>query len=253
MLIRDSTNMQLRLDRFTFQNDQRCFVEFASEEQAQKAVQTLNEAEFMHRNLIVAPLKEDFVWGSTSEKATGRNPRFFHIQDMSPSEALKPLLEGRRKMFSVQTPGWGEPNSSVSHNKIANQHIQEHLGKFGIEAVSGLAPFHGDKKSHPRMLCYIDFTTKSGADQAVQTVHETDIDGRKIWLTQPIMAPWRAHQVGKVDQALLGELQEKGLASTEPYEDNFVNSDRTKGANYHKMTRTGRQEAITAGKAKVAA
>jgi hypothetical protein len=237
-----STNLQLRLDRFTFHNDKRCFIELASEEQAKKAIEILHDTEFMHNNIVVLPLKEDFVWGSGKDKVNGHLSRFFHENETSPSEALKPLLEGRRMLFSVQPPGWVETHSSIGHNKYATKVIEDHLGKYGIEAIGGLQPFYGDMKPHPRMLCFLDFTTKSGADQAVQAVHDTDIEGRKVWLRPSVLAPWRAHQIGKVDQALLAQLQEKGLASTEPYEDNFVKSDQKKGEKNYKTTRIQRVE-----------
>jgi RNA recognition motif-containing protein len=244
-----STNLQLRLDRFSFQNDKRCFIEFASEEQAQKAIDTLHGAEFMDNKLVVLPLKEDFVWGDVRDQDSGRNSRYFYDQDANASEALKPLLEGRRMLFSVQPPGWLDASSSVGHNKFAKQVIEENFGKYGVEAIGGLQPFHGDMKPQPRMLCFIDFTTKRGADQAVEAVHDTDIHGRRVWLQQSILAPWRAHQIGKVDQELLAQLQEQGLAPKTLYEDNFVNSDRKRGKENFNTTRTQRIEKKRAQKA----
>jgi RNA recognition motif-containing protein len=232
--------LQVRLDRFTLQNDARCFVELASEEQAQKAIKVLNETEFMHGKILAMPLKEDFVWGAVHEKDSTRSSRYFYENQMSPAEALKPLIEGRRRLLSVQTPGWLSEYSSVGHNEHALKVIEEHFGKYGIEAISSLQPFYGDKKLKPRMLCSLDFTSKSGADQATEALHDTSIQDRKIWLQPTKMSPWRAHQVGKIDQALLAELQEKGLASEETYEDNFVKSDQKKGQKNYKTTRAAR-------------
>ncbi|KAF2833446.1 hypothetical protein CC86DRAFT_461812 [Ophiobolus disseminans] len=233
----DITHMQLRLDRFTFHNSSMCCIELASEEQAQRATGELDNIELLRRKIRVKPLREDFVWGSTAEQA---HSRYFDEHEISPSEALRPLLEGRRMLFSVQPPGWGEPNSSVDHNKIAKQVLVDHLEKFGIETTGALQPFYGDLKQTPRMLCFLDFKTKGGADQAVQAIHETDIQGRKVWLQQAVLAPWRAWQIGRVDQAVLAELQEKGLASKEPYEDKFMNSDRKEGGKNFKATRIQR-------------
>jgi RNA recognition motif-containing protein len=242
--------LQLRLDRFTFQNDHRCFIEFASEEQAQKAIETLNGVEFMDNKLVVKPMREDFVWKRpVPEDGGGYDGRHFYDQGANASEALKPLLEGRRMLFSVQPPGWEEQDSSVRHNKFAKQVIDERFGKYGIEAISSLAPFFGDMKPHPRMLCFLDFTTKEGAQQAAEAIHETEIHGRKVWLKPSILAPWRAHQIGKVVPALLAELQEKGIASKSPYEDNFVKSDRKKGRKNFNTTRTQRVEKKKAEKA----
>jgi RNA recognition motif-containing protein len=232
----------MKIDRFTFHNDSRCYIELASEEEARKAIELLHDTEFMHRTIRVTPVKEDFVWGTEGKREDGRRSRFLIANARGPSEALKPLFEGRRMMFSVQPPGWTAEDSSISLNKFGASVIEEHLGKYGIEAIGSLQPFFGDKGSHPRMLCLMDFTTKSGADQAVQAVHETDIKGRKVWLRPSVQAPWRAHQVGKVDAGLLAELQAKGLASTEPYEDNFVNSDQRKGTKNYKTTRIQRVE-----------
>lgn len=236
--------MQFRLDRFTLQNDGRCFIEFAHEDQAQKAVRELNGTEFMHNEVVAAPLKEDFVWGATGANDKGKDysPRFFYENETSVSEALKPLLEGRRMMFSVQTPAWGKPNSSAGHNSLATQVVEETFGKYGIETISALHPFWGDKQRLPRMLCFLDFKTKGGADQAVQEVHDTEIQGRKVWLRLSVLAPWRAHQVGKLDQTLLSRLQEQELASKEPYEDNFLDSDRRRGKENYKKNKDARTQ-----------
>lgn len=92
-----------------------------------------------------------------------------------------------------------------------------------------MAPFYGDLKKKPQFLCFIDFETKGGADQAAEAFDNKEIEGRKVRLQPCKLAPRRAHQIGKVDKALLIQLQEKGLASTEPYEDKFVKSVRAKG------------------------
>jgi RNA recognition motif-containing protein len=249
-LIVYSTNSQLRLDRFTFFNDKRFFVEFASEEQAQMALETLDGVEFMDKKLSVKPLKKDFVWGRVTHPDSGRSSRFFYEHDAA--EGLKPLLEGRRMIFSVQPPGWLEDDSSVRHNKFALEVIEEYLGKYGVEAIGGMSPFFGDMKPHPRMLCLLDFTTTRGAEQAVEAIHETEIHGRKVWLQSSVASSWRAHQIGKVAPALLAELQEKGNASTTPYEDNFVKSDQKKGRENYHTTRTQRVEKKKARKAEEA-
>jgi RNA recognition motif-containing protein len=229
--------LQLRLSRFSFQNDARCFVELASEQQAQKAVEVLNNTEFMFSTIIAAPLKADFVWGPLP---TESDSQFFYENLTSPAEAIKPLLEGRRRLISVQTPGWLSEHSSVGHNAHAKKILEEHFGPYGIETISSLQPFHGDKQLRPRMLCFMDFTTKEGAEQAQQAIHDTFIETRKVWVQPSVMAPWRAHQVGRVDPELLAKLQEAGLASLEPYEDNFVNSDQKMGKKNYKTTRAQR-------------
>lgn len=230
------------MDRFTFHNNGLCFVELSSEEEAQKALKVLHETKSEKSEWKAAPVKKDFVWGSypgTNKTGEGVS-RFFVDEGTNASEALRPLIEGRRKLFAVQPPGWGPEQSSAGHNKKARQVVQDHFGKYGIETISKMEPFFGDKLSHPRMLCFIDFTTKDGADQAAEN-HDPEIEGRKVWLSPVVMAPWRAHQVGKVDAALLAELQEKGLASKETYEDKFGKSDRKYGAENYNTTRTQRE------------
>jgi RNA recognition motif-containing protein len=112
--------MQLGLDRFTFKNGRQCFIELGSEQEAQKAIAELNNAALLGQVLIVKALKHDFVWGShkeTSEELI--TSRFFDETTTSALEAVKPLLESRRMMLSVQTPGWGNEHSTVGHNRIA--------------------------------------------------------------------------------------------------------------------------------------
>lgn len=239
-----STNIQLNLDRFNFHNNGMCSVELSSREEAQKAVKALRGIVFKDSNLKAEPAKEDFVWGSRDKynsKAGETGSRYFVDEGANASEALRPVFEGRRKMFSVQPPGWLSENSSVGHNAKARQVIQDHFSKYGIESVSKMEPFFGDKLSHVRMLCFIDFATKDGADRVVEEFENAEIDGRKVAFRSVVMAPWRAHQVGKVNAALLAELQEKGLASKETYDDKFDDSDRKKGAKNFNTTRMQRE------------
>lgn len=215
-----------------------CFIELSSEEEARKAVKALHNTEFKNGHWKAVPVKGDFVWAkSKSGEMASRN---FIDEDSNASEALRPLIEGRRKLFRVQPPGWGQANSSSGHNELARRFIRDHLSKFGIETISSMEPFFGDKLSHPRILCSIDFTTRDGADQATKYL-EPEIEGRKVELLPAKLAPWRAHHVGKVNAALLAELQEKGLAPKETWEDKFENSDRKKGANNYHTTRIQRK------------
>jgi hypothetical protein len=212
----------------------------ANEQQAQKALRVLHDSEFMHNHIIAMPLKEDFVWGPVLEVDGRRSSRFFYVDRTSPSEALKALLEGRRRLLSVQTPGWTSEGPFTRHSVHAYQVIDDHFGPYGIEAISTLQPFYGDKQLQPRMLCSLDFTTKEGAEQAEQAIHDTIIEGRKVWVQPTRLAPWRAHQIGRVDPELLARLQEKGIAPMEIYEDNFVDSDQRKGKLNYRTTRAQR-------------
>lgn len=160
------------------------------------------------------------MWGSRPE---GRSPTaaYVHDEGNNAAEALKPLLEGRRFMLQVQTPGWPR-RENESSNKAAERIVIEHMGPFGIESIGDFRPFLGDKKPQPRMLCMIDFATQEGAEKAVEAINDTIIEGRKTILRPSNMAPWRAHQVGKVSPDLLKQLQEKDLAPLETYEDKFT-------------------------------
>lgn len=216
----------MHIDRFSFTNGVVNIIEFDNEHQAQETVQSLNGQNFMGKELRISRLKDKPVSNSTSNsnatKRLGKLPRTFAVDEVSISEAVKPLLEGRRMMLSVETPGWGEPHSTFNHNRIAKEKIEQYLGQYGIEACSSLRPFHGDYASQPRMLCFLDFETTAGAEQAVQAVHDTEIDGRKVWLKPSQLAPWRAHQIGKWDKAALKELQAAGVAPLETHENKAV-------------------------------
>ncbi|CAO2658501.1 Nn.00g062240.m01.CDS01 [Neocucurbitaria sp. VM-36] len=180
---------------------------------------------FLNHTITARPLSKAFVWNRQVDPTTlpYSGSRYFYEEGSGPSDALRPLFEGRRMMLSVQTPGWGAQDVNLStRNKTAMAIIDQYLSKYDIESVGGLHPFYGDKKGNPRLLCFIDFKTKAGADQAVAEVHDTEIEGRRTWIQPSAPAPWRAHQIGKVDKALLAELQEKGLASRETYNDKFI-------------------------------
>ncbi|KAF2127385.1 hypothetical protein P153DRAFT_295453 [Dothidotthia symphoricarpi CBS 119687] len=220
----DIKRMQLRLDRFTFHNDTICFVELANEKQAQDAANRLNGKILLEKSVTVStPLKDGFVWkqGWQPDSETSGSRYFLHEDDAAPHEAIKPLLEGRRVMFSVMTPGWGDGITST-RQKASREILHKHLDKYGIEAISGLSPFLGDKRPSPRLLCFIDFETKEGATSAMEALHETEIEGRKVWIKPSEIAPWRAHHFGKVNQSVLATLQEKGLAPQELNEDLFI-------------------------------
>jgi hypothetical protein len=119
-------------------------------------------------------------------------------------------------MLQVQTPGWS------NKNKANREAINKHLGSFGIEAIGGTSSFYGDKKPEPRILCFLDFATKEGAEAAIKAIHGTEIEGVRVSLRLSRLAPWRAHQVGKFDMAALQKLQKAGLAPTETHPDKFI-------------------------------
>ncbi|KAI4950471.1 hypothetical protein J4E91_004354 [Alternaria rosae] len=218
----------MRLDRFTFQNDTMCFVELGSGAEAAKVISELQDVEIQRKNLKVKPLKDDFVWGPVQEKRDQPYPTryFFDEGTAAALEAVRPLLEGRRLMVRVQTPGW-TPNAGISKQKQNAQRIlDEYFAKHGtIERISDFSPFYGDKKAEPRLVCFIDFATKEGADKAIENIHNKEIEGHLTWLTRSETNQWRSHQIGKVAPEALKQLQESGVApkDEELYEDKFVN------------------------------
>ncbi|KAL1797315.1 hypothetical protein ACET3X_003921 [Alternaria dauci] len=220
--------LQLRIDRFSFQNDTKCFVELGSEAEATKVTEELNRATEEHPTMVVKPLKADFDWKKVGQqKAKPFGPRYFYDEGTAAYDAIRPLLERRRIILSVMTPGWS-PNTRISVARSnAEAIIERYFGKYGIESISDISVFYGDKKIKPRMLCTIDFKTKEGAENAVNDHHETQIEGRLTQLTHSEPAAWRLHQIQKVaGPEALKTLQESGVVpeGKEIYEDKFVNS-----------------------------
>ncbi|KAI4629208.1 uncharacterized protein J4E88_000853 [Alternaria novae-zelandiae] len=219
---------RMRLDRYTFQNDTRCFAELGSEAEAAKVIAELNDAELQRKKLIVRPLKDDFIWGPVQDKRDHKYATryFFDEGPAAALEAVHPLLEGRRLMVRVQTPGWTSNTSIGKQKQNALRILDEQFAKHGtIERISDFAPFYGDKKKEPRILCFIDFATKEGADKAIENIHDTEIEGRLTWLTRSETNQYRSHQIGKVAPEALKQLQERGVApkDEELHEDKFVN------------------------------
>ncbi|XP_014560857.1 hypothetical protein COCVIDRAFT_88443 [Bipolaris victoriae FI3] len=215
--------MQMRVDRFTFHNDTMCFVELGSPEEAQRAVKKLNQAKLQNKSIVVKPLKDDFYWGH--QETTKHSPygsRFFNDEGDAAQEALRPLAEGRRMVLSVKTPGWSPKSRITEARQNAIKIIEENFGKYGVERVSDMSVFFGDKKENPRLLGWIDFKTKEGAEQAAVEKHNTEINGRLVWLQASNPSKWRVQQYSKSAPQLVQELQEKGTVSKEMYEDKFV-------------------------------
>ena len=218
----------MRLDRYSFQNDTRCFAELGSEAEAAKIIAELNDAEIQRKKLIVRPLKDDFVWGPVQDKRDHKyGTRYFFDEGPAAAlEAVRPLLEGRRLMVRVQTPGWTSNASIARQKQNALRILEEQFAKHGtIERLSDFAPFYGDKKKEPRILCFIDFATKEGADKAIENIHDTQIEGRLTWLMRSETNQYRSHQIGKVAPEALKQLQERGVAPKDEdlHEDKFVN------------------------------
>ncbi|RAR12621.1 cytochrome P450 [Stemphylium lycopersici] len=215
--------LQMRVDRFSFQNDSYCFLELGSQKEVDDATKLLDKIVLHGKPIIAQPLKSDFQWGLIAKSQSPYGSRYFLDEGNAADDALLPLVEGRRMFLSVQTPGWA-PKSTVSGAKdYSIEVIQQNFDKYGIERLSDLSLFHGDKKANPRMLCMVDFTTKDGAERAAAEHHDTVIQDRLVWLRPCEPAPWRVHQFSKFAPKLVADLQEKGTFTKEAYEDKFVN------------------------------
>ncbi|KAH7084727.1 hypothetical protein BKA63DRAFT_1569 [Paraphoma chrysanthemicola] len=197
-----AVRLQMRLDRFSFENDKRCFVELATEDEAKRALQYLNRTLFMEQEILVTPMKKAFIWGPEREAHSILATRFFYPDILSPKAALAPLIEGRRIQLRVQPPGWKRPDGSDTLRKAIARVIEENFADFGIEAVSKLIPFSGPSEA-TKYLCSIDFTTKSGADEAIDRFNDAEIEGRKVQLQRASLSTGFARQIGKIDPSLL--------------------------------------------------
>ena len=215
--------MQLSFDRFTFRNDGRCFVELADDQQAQEAIQRLSKAKLFKQPVRVQAAWPSFRWvQDVHVTEEGGVSRYFYQSNEGKNEAaeaVKPIIEGRRCLLQVQPPGWA---SDKTANETARQVIKEHMGKFGIATISSMSAFYGETKKDPRLMCWIDFVTKEGADAAIKEINNTEIQGRLTKLLVSKMAAWRAYQLGKVDPEALKQLQEADLAPKEINENKFA-------------------------------
>jgi RNA recognition motif-containing protein len=212
----------MRLDRFTFHNDTKCYVELGSEEEAAKAVAQLHNVELQGKNIVVTPLKADFQWGAVADKSGSPYGSPFYDENNGAQGALRPLIERRRIMLQVQTPGW-TTDLVNKQTKNALRIIEQTFDMYGVEKVGPIHPFYGDKKQKPRLLCFMDFKTKEGADEAIRNHHNTMIEGRLTWLTLSTPVSYRTHHIQKVAPKLVADLQEQGLLPKETREDKFIN------------------------------
>ncbi|CAI9630546.1 unnamed protein product [Alternaria burnsii] len=217
----------MRVDRFTFMNAIMCFVELGSEAEATKAIKELNGFEAQGKSLVVKPLKADFSWEKSEQRKDGAfGSRYFIDEGTAAYDAMRPLLEHRRIVLSVETPGWSTNKRFAVAVQNAETIIERQFGKYGIESVSGMSRFDRGKTHEPNLLCLVDFRTKEGAEKAVNNHHDTQIEGRLTWLRPAQPSSWRIHQIQKVvGPEALKALQESGVVpeGKEVYEDKFAN------------------------------
>ncbi|CAA9964269.1 hypothetical protein PTMSG1_07628 [Pyrenophora teres f. maculata] len=226
---------QMQIDRFTFRNNTLAFAELGSEEEAKRFVQQWSNGTPSHKQIRVQHIKPDFTWARPDQETRRRfpnsKPRYIFAQGNAPHDILRVLEEGRRRMLSVKTPGWF-PDTPISEAREKSLDIMERLlSKHGVEAIGGLSPFYGDMQETPRLLCFIDFETKEGAENASREIDDTVVEGKLTWLRPAVPSGWRVDQYAKYDPEYVAELQEKGVLSKETYEDKFVHPLRVAKGN----------------------
>ncbi|KAF1358790.1 hypothetical protein EJ07DRAFT_123045, partial [Lizonia empirigonia] len=206
----DVKRIQLRVDRFTFFSDSSCFIELGSAEQRTKAIKALNGKTLQGTSVVVRPVKDDFHW----DQGFRKDCAYFFLDKQTTSQAIQPLLQGRRYALQVENPGWlSQEGSGKSHNITRREIIQKHIGPFGIEVVGSLNPVWRIQKKDKTFLAHIDFESKEGAEKAVEALDGTEIEGKRVYLLPCTVNSTRAKQIGDVDQGVLAQLQESGLIS----------------------------------------
>ena len=199
------TNVQYSIDRFTFQNEPMCFVQLADSTQTTKAIDVINKSQPFER-VTARLLYPDFAWGQGRAQ---ENDRFVSYDDAGIDQAVRPMIEGRRVVIRVKTPGWSNKNVGIREAKVILRNTFE---QFGIESIGAIAPNFGDKKLAPRFLALMDFTTKKGAEAAIEAVHGNEVEGRLVWVEPSILTALKAQQLRKLAPAQLKEMQAKGIA-----------------------------------------
>lgn len=161
---------------------------------------------------MVRPVKSSFYW----EQGFKKDQRFFFHDENTPSQAIQPLIEGRRYVLHVESPGWVKKGSDKSVNTIIREIIKKHFEPFGLEVIGALNPAWRDYKKDRMFLTHIDFASKEGAEQAVEALDEKKVEGKQIWLKPCTFNPKRTEQIGNVDKGVLAQLHESGFIPPRP-------------------------------------
>ncbi|KAJ4294589.1 hypothetical protein N0V90_008280 [Kalmusia sp. IMI 367209] len=204
-------NIHMRLDRFRFEGDTYAYVELADELQAKRAVEVLNGNEFLGSKVYFRALKPDYTW----DLLPSQHRRFVVNNEAGIRDAIQPYLDGRRVRLSVKSPAWGKKGNVTQRRHTDLEVLERTFSKFDIEAISRVAPQHGQITLNPKYFCHIDFTTKKGADEAIHAFHNKEIEGVLVWVKNAEIDATKAYQIGTANKAILTELQEKGQAPTE--------------------------------------
>ncbi|KAF2441582.1 hypothetical protein P171DRAFT_434238 [Karstenula rhodostoma CBS 690.94] len=205
-------DVHMNVDRFRYEGDTYASVELANEQQVQKAINELNGNKSMGNEVYIRALNPEFDWDNFLP-STRKYPFFVREDKSGIKQAVMPLFEGRRVRISVKSPSWGNKGDTPAQRRDTDLKVLERaFDQFGIESISRLAPQFGETTFHPKFYCHIDFTTKQGADEAIQTMHDKEFEGVLVWAKPTQVDAAKAYQIGRLDKGLLAELQEKGLA-----------------------------------------
>ncbi|KAF9738526.1 hypothetical protein PMIN06_001681 [Paraphaeosphaeria minitans] len=206
-------DIYMSLDRFRYEGDTFASVELANEEQAQRAVKELNGNASMGNEVYLRALNPEFSWDHFLSGHRYKHTYLVREDKSGIRQAVMPLLEGRRVRISVKYPAWGTKGDSNAQRREKDlKALERSFDRFGIESISRLAPQFGETTFLPKFFCHIDFTTKQGAEEAVQAMHEKECEGVLVWVRTTEVNEAKAYQIGRLDKDLLAELQEKGLA-----------------------------------------
>lgn len=209
----DSADIYMAIDRFRYEGDTFASVELASEQQAQRAVEELNGNASMGNQVYLRMLSPEFEWDNFLSGDRYEHTYLVREDKSGIRQAVMPLLEGRRVRISVKYPAWGAKGDTPAQRRNTDLEVLKHsFDRFGIESISRLVHQYGDISFDPKFFCHIDFTTKKGADEAIQALHDTEVEGVLVWVRSSGIDATKAFQIGRLEKGLLTELQEKGLA-----------------------------------------
>lgn len=203
----------MSLDIFRLKNTSYAIAELASEEEVPKAVNALHDKQLHERKLIVQGVKPDFSWSQTSAK----RKLVVSTENMDLSQAVKPLLEGRRIIFKVEHPGWAPDNQKISVRLQQNMDKAfSLLSNYGVECTSRPQVIWQGHPNEAKYFCTVDFETKAGAEEAIRALDNAKIDGKlvRLLLSEPSLE--RERLLAKLDPKALAQLQKAGIKAREP-------------------------------------
>ncbi|KAF2709261.1 hypothetical protein K504DRAFT_467237 [Pleomassaria siparia CBS 279.74] len=215
------TKSQFRLDRFTLHNDTYFHATLATPDQAKTAIEKLDKTSpFGPLHIVVQIRKHNTV-------EYGGDRWIYHENRDSIVKALLAIKEDRRVQICVKTPAWEphfeeRPKSlNAARKNYARDLLLKTFDRFGVEALGGIGNNSGQMLLDPKFLCHVDFKTKQGAEDAIQSLHNTELEGKLIWLKKTVLNELRAQQIGRVDMSVLEEFQALGLAPPVDFEKKF--------------------------------